>query len=803
MQRGENPNQLLSGVVFTQNQPPLTVGDKFNFETANWICQQFYFPENYVRGVENQANVPEFTGVQIFCAIDTGTRVAAGLDWVIQHYVPAVGWITEAEGTSVQSHAEGQEVWYDILFNEGIQPSPDSFAHRWRFCIRGRVGTGPIEEVVPYENDVALVGETEVNVKLFPDRPHPFLLNGVPSILRLSRADGFVYYSVQQGITDVWASRPNPLDTLNVAATTRDDDPLLISGAEVSLLFRLMGAVGDEGVDFLGNTYREAVRRNRADHVAETFGDEADTYWLSKPNPSRFAVESLYFDLRDDLGNSQVVDSVLLDPITPGVYFQVYYTNEEVLPVATRVNFVNNPHFATSDDGWTGVGLDIKERVTNQFLISEGSLHLTNAVQGDNYAYYRVSNIIAPGSQDQLDQLRGKTVTASAWVRKNAGWALTGGDDATIALDDGLTVVKAGSMSALPPNGSTPGSTWERQSVTMTVDPAATKLEVRLYNGGVGEVWWDAVLLEEGLLNSWFQGTKNDPPDAPVSIHDWEERIWNHVPKTYQMTKRDTHVLPEPITAKYMKVEFSHLQPRPYNAGDFPQPIAYKKHPRWVLDYFVARRELDEFTERGSNFAPRRVGVRYDALDLAYNYYLDDLKQEPDQPVNLDPSQTSQFVDSFTAAATADRADDDTLRRIKLTFDQFKQHPAIYNSNVLGITLNAGNYPVEYQDLPAQVYDTSALQDLHKESIVYELTYPVMFFFVPCRHRYKEVIASLTYNRAYFAGVRQVAFSREKYTQADDTDLYVESMGDGVNVERMDFVRVADGQYVTDIGVGL
>jgi hypothetical protein len=168
--------------------------------------------------------------------------------------------------------------------------------------------------------------------------------------------------------------------------------------------------------------------------------------------------------------------------------------------------------------------------------------------------------------------------------------------------------------------------------------------------------------------------------------------------------------------------------------------------------------------------------------------------------VNLDSTQRDSFVSEFSQISSVDSADEDTLARIKLTFDQFKQHPALYNNAIYSIILNPTNYPTEYQDLPAQIYDVSALRNLHKEAIVYELTYPVMFFFVPCRHRYKEVTAALTYNRAYFAGVRQIAFSREKYGIANDTDLYIEGMGDGVNMDRMDFIRVAEGEYVTDVG---
>lgn len=797
MQRGENPNQLLSGVVFTQNQTPAGSGDKFSLESTDYVCQEFRLPSNFARGSGAELNIPELTGIQLLVTVTEDHAVTAGLDWVVQHYVSGVGWTDEASGTSVQSHAEGDQIWYDLLFDEGIQPTADSLTEMWRFGIAGRVGDGITEVEVPYDTDtnIVIVDEVEYHVKLYPDRPHPFVLNGVPSILLLKREDNKVYYNKQHGISDVWASVPNPLQVQQLKATTRDSIPLTIGGEEASLCFRLLASVGDEGVDFLGNNYREAVRRNYTTNVTSVYGEDSDTYWMSKPNPSRFAVESLYFDVRDLNGGSKVIDQVLMDPITPGVYFQVYYTDEEVIDSVERFNYIRNPHFASSMDAWTGVGIDTVERVTNDFYISAGSAHLDNVASGDNYIYHRVLSSTLPGTLDELDALKGKFVTLSAWVKRGAGWALDGGDNSTIALDDGVNVVKAGTMDTLA------GGAWERQSVSMTIDSAATKVEARLYNGGTGEVWWDGVLLEVGTLGSWFQGTKTQPPPTPTSIHEWEERIWKHVPKSFRMVKRDSHVFPEPIEAKYMKVEFSHLQPRSYNPGDFPQPIIYKKHPRWVLDYFVARRELDDYEAiGGSNFSPRRVGVRYDALDLAYNYYLDDIAQEPDQPVLLESDTRQEFASAFNDVGTVDIADSNTLSQVKVVFDQFKQHPAINSTSLQAISVNAENYPTEYADLATQSYDTSALRDLNKQAVIYEQSHPVMFFFMPCRHRYKELTASLTYNRAYFAGVRQVAFSRERYTVANDSNLYVETMGDNVQMERMDFIRESEGKYIADDG---
>src|SRR6202035_2702344 len=48
------------------------------------------------------------------------------------------------------------------------------------------------------------------------------------------------------------------------------------------------------------------------------------------------------------------------------------------------------------------------------------------------------------------------------------------------------------------------------------------------------------------------------------TIEDWEKKLWTHVPQTYVTSGKTTYALPEPITAKFIKLEFSHLQAKPY-----------------------------------------------------------------------------------------------------------------------------------------------------------------------------------------------------------------------------------------------
>jgi hypothetical protein len=79
--------------------------------------------------------------------------------------------------------------------------------------------------------------------------------------------------------------------------------------------------------------------------------------------------------------------------------------------------------------------------------------------------------------------------------------------------------------------------------------------------------------------------------------------------------------------------------------------------------------------------------------------------------------------------------------------------------------------------------------------VTYENNYPVMFFYVTARHKYREVVAEFSSNRGYFAGVREIGFLRNHYASAQDNVLYVEPGGDNVNTSRSDFTTL-DGQMV-------
>lgn len=126
-------------------------------------------------------------------------------------------------------------------------------------------------------------------------------------------------------LTSPWAGSTGASKTLEKVY------PMYMSGYDStrSLACKVWGDVGDEGRDVLGNQYRYAVLREKAKYVL----DDGQAGWLSAPQPSPNAVESLFFDVRADVGGqkvAQVIDAVRMAPRTPGIHMHIYYSNESL-----------------------------------------------------------------------------------------------------------------------------------------------------------------------------------------------------------------------------------------------------------------------------------------------------------------------------------------------------------------------------------------------------------------------------------------------------------------------------------------
>jgi hypothetical protein len=303
----------------------------------------------------------------------------------------------------------------------------------------------------------------------------------------------------------------------------------------------------------------------------------------------------------------------------------------------------------------------------------------------------------------------------------------------------------------------------------------------------------DSIYLDPVTPNIYFNVYySNDTTGPGYSDDTWDNLLWTHIPTTFKATKKQNYTLPEPIFAKFIKIEFSHLQAQPYAVGTFQKPIFYKKHPKWVLDYFLTsytakRNKTYDLNIQGT------VDLTYDALDLAYNYYKDDIFTSPNGVKTVGLSNYSNVSEVLLNTEDTSRFDSRTLSKIKLAFRPFADNPAIYGNNdtIIGKIVrrrsasDRNSYTMESTTI--DVADTGNVSVLDREPLVLEKNFPVMYFYVPCRHGYRRALASFENDKAYFAGINAIAFQRQRVNAIEDSPLYIENTGDIENVSVNDF----------------
>ena len=115
------------------------------------------------------------------------------------------------------------------------------------------------------------------------------------------------------------------------------DLPYSIAMRKISLGFRIThpddvtgsvipGEVFESSNDPLGSSVNWSLVTRDPQAAIDT---DKETIWASSLMPVSYAVVPYYLDMRDADGEGQVVDSFYLDPITPGVSCNLYYSNSD------------------------------------------------------------------------------------------------------------------------------------------------------------------------------------------------------------------------------------------------------------------------------------------------------------------------------------------------------------------------------------------------------------------------------------------------------------------------------------------
>ena len=468
-----------------------------------------------------------------------------------------------------------------------------------------------------------------------------------------------------------------------VQAYSKTGDAPITNAGKSSILFKIFAGVADAGTDFLSNKYRSISVKNGVDNL-QTPENE---FWSSKPNPSKYGIENLYFDVSTDTEDFVTIDSIFMDPITPGVSFNVYYSNEKRKDLALAEANGFTYTYTTSSDHSFSVGDSVEIRKV------------------DNKIFNGIFKITAVPTTNQF------VVT-------------------------GLTSSTARSKSG-----------------------------------------------------NYFKHLIDEDDNS------WESLLWEWVPRNFKTNKKQSYIFPNPIQAKYIKIEFSNLQASYYSPGANHTPTLYKKYPEWVLNYFLSIYDV------GTNktFDPiisSQIDIQYDMLNLAFNYYKGDIINPLSRPIVIEDSNSqNNIITNLLKNAATNLANYDmtSLVNINTSFDKFKNHPTndVKTSTVLGrdavikSTKEYFNYLVETVASPQG--ETANVSTHDRNHLMLEKQMPDMYFYPTCRHAYREAYAKFNDNKAYFVKIKQIKFERNIHNVISDKVAYKFVPGDFDNSEHCDF----------------
>lgn len=291
-----------------------------------------------------------------------------------------------------------------------------------------------------------------------------------------------------------------------------------------------------------------------------------------------------------------------------------------------------------------------------------------------------------------------------------------------------------------------------------------------------------------------------EPQFISDPANDLDMLLWKRVPKEFTATKAQNYIFPNPVYARYIKVEFTHLQASSYISRDFERPFLYKKHPQWVFDYFLSWYQFNTNVDYNP-FAADMVDVNFEILNLAYNYYKGDILQGPNG-VNLTLNQgdsteaLSQKLTTFltTTADSIKNIDVGTYFKINTDIEPFFNLPsdrALENTAVarranMSVDMTEkNNYTLE--DRPIITGNTEIVSVKDRNHLIKEKTLPQMYFFLECRHQYREAVAKLTDGKAYFVGIKEIAFQKYDHSIKSDDSIYMSIAGDTINFTENNF----------------
>ena len=226
-----------------------------------------------------------------------------------------------------------------------------------------------------------------------------------------------------------------------------------------------------------------------------------------------------------------------------------------------------------------------------------------------------------------------------------------------------------------------------------------------------------------------------------------------------------------------------------YDPGDFQLPMIYKTFPSWVQNYFLSQ-------VNPPSYDTDQVVVVNDALSTVYSPFLGDLNSQPSLP-NVPSPSTYVIPSNNLDSTTLGQINLDTAPYQSPLGTQANTSTALGSivSNQLSNTLSG---PLQVSEAAPPTYSPiTTVSSSQRDSVLLDLLYPNMYFYYTSRHQYQLVSATLSNNKAYFFGIKNINFLRSQGTVVEDAPLYTETGQDMANAQLNDFTIDSSGFWDT------
>lgn len=370
--------------------------------------------------------------------------------------------------------------------------------------------------------------------------------------------------------------------------------------------------------------------------ASQAIDGNTDTFWKCEPQPVGEAVVPLFLDVRDSDGEPQTIDRLWLDPVYTGPKMNVYFSMDEAesdffllsqdlrtltsnldpaldgslgtlfdtdhqylyfdtnlegmdldgtrswsIGLTYRPNFdsdsppSDDPFLMTLNDLTGEPGLQFKYDSSEETFLVYYSTEGPDLVESD-VVTFSAEDVVTP-----IFQYNGDTGTYSLRVYVNGVQ-----DSYTTNAEDPFEFLRSEIRIGNSVSGGNPAEghishVWIRQDLVSEETEDSYLASPVLFMSNKGPI--DP---SRGDYNCLFQAALTAGYLARVGkdSHNYEAKVWKPVPRDFRLTGGMTHL--PPTLAKYMKLEFTDLCPRPYPVWEEGIKRVVKTYPQWVTQWY-------------------------------------------------------------------------------------------------------------------------------------------------------------------------------------------------------------------------